>query len=335
LRGGAEVTIPLGHGIAGKIAVSGDGLIFDDVSRAEAITSFLRQQLSSLVGVPLKADGRVIGVIHAGTRQPRKFVREDLDLIRLVGDRAASAIERARLLENQRLGREAAEASNRAKDEFLAMLGHELRNPLHAILLAVRLLETRVTADKGSERAWAIIARQAAHVTRLVDDLLDVARVTSGRIVLVCRPVNFAERISECIGALRETGQLDRHTVQIEAEPVWIYADPDRIIQIVTNLLGNALKYTASGGNIRINLKAENQRAVLRIEDDGTGIASAFLPHIFDLFARGQGVLERAPAGLGVGLTLVKSLVELHRGTVEAASGGRHKGSTFVSVCQE
>jgi PAS domain S-box-containing protein len=330
LRGGAEIKIPIGQGISGTIALSPEGLIFDDLSRVETLTPFLRQQLSSLLGAPLKVEGRVIGVIHAGTKQPRKFTADDLNLIHLVADRAASAIERTRLHETQRLAREAAEAASQAKDEFLAMLGHELRNPLHAITLAVRLLENCGTTTQARARAHGIIARQAEHVARLIDDLLDVSRVTSGTILLVRHPINLADCLSDCIAALRETRQLDHHTLQIESEPAWVDGDSDRLVQIVTNLLSNAIKYTPSGGKILINVHAEGEDAVLRVEDNGIGIPAAFLPRVFDLFTRGEVGLDLAPSGLGVGLTLVRRLVELHGGRVEAFSDGVNHGSTFI-----
>jgi signal transduction histidine kinase len=329
LRGGAEVRIPFGRGISGKIAVSPRGLIFDDLSDAEAITPFLRKQLSSLLGAPLKVDDRVIGVIHAGTQQPRKFTADDLNLIQLVADRAASAIERTRLHESQRLAREAAEAASQAKDEFLAMLGHELRNPLHAIVLAADLLEDRAITAERAARARAIIGRQARHVARLIDDLLDVSRVNSGRIGLVRHPINLADCVADCVTTLRETHQLDRHTLQIEIEQAWVEGDSDRLIQILTNLLSNAIKYTPSGGKIRISAYPEGEDVVLRVEDNGMGIPAPFLPRLFDLFARGVS-LDGAPGGLGVGLTLVRRLVELHGGRVEAFSDGLNHGSTFI-----
>jgi two-component system, sensor histidine kinase len=326
---GAEVKIPIGRGIAGTIAVSPHGLIFDDLSQVQSIRPFLRNQLSSLIGTPLRVEGRVIGVIYAGTKQSRKFTADDLNLIQLVAERAASAIERTRLHETERLAREAAEAANQAKDEFLAMLGHELRNPLHAIVLAVQLLEDRGISPDGAARARTIIARQANHVARLIDDLLDVSRVTSGRIGLVRRSVNLADSLSECVSTLRETHQLDHHTLQMVVEPVWVDGDSDRLIQIISNLLGNAIKYTHRGGKIQVSVHPEDAEAVLRVEDNGIGIPAAFQPRVFDLFTRGVSP-DRSPGGLGVGLTLVRSLVELHGGRVEVFSDGLNHGTTFV-----
>jgi PAS domain S-box-containing protein len=221
--------------------------------------------------------------------------------------------------------RQAAEAANRAKDEFLAMLGHELRNPLHAISLASQLLRS----PDNQEKAREIIARQGEHMMRLVDDLLDVARVTSGRIVLTRRPLNLAELVSECIANLRETGQLEHHTVETELHNVWVDGDPERLSQVVINLLDNAVKYTAAGGKIRVSIE-RGENAVLQVRDNGTGISSEMLPHIFELFARGEFGLQRSPAGLGIGLTLVQRITELHGGRAEAASDGPARGSTFT-----
>jgi PAS domain S-box-containing protein len=247
-----------------------------------------------------------------------------------ITDEKRTRRQREELLAAQHLAREAAEAASRAKDEFLAMLGHELRNPLHAILLAVHLLENTGAINDRGAKAVEIISRQADHVKRLVDDLLEAARVTSGRIVLVRRPTNLSDCVQECIRVFGATGQFERHVVEIDSEPVWVDADSERLIQIVTNLLSNALKYTPTAGRILISVKAETDDAVLRVGDDGIGIPAASIPHIFDLFARGEVKLDRAPGGLGVGLTLVKRLVELHGGSVEAQSDGPGKGSVFI-----
>ncbi len=209
------------------------------------------------------------------------------------------------------------------------MLGHELRNPINAISLALHLLEKAKTPDE-SVKARGIIARQTEHVSRMVGDLLDVARVSTGRIVLLRSPVNLATIVSECLDAIHDTRQLDQHTVETELEPLWVRGDADRLAQVVTNLVNNAAKYTPSGGRIRVSLTSEDNHAVIRVKDSGVGIAANVLPHIFDLFTRGDLGLERSPGGLGIGLTLVKRLVELHDGKAEAISEGPDKGSTFV-----
>ncbi|HTY56830.1 MAG TPA: MASE1 domain-containing protein [Candidatus Binataceae bacterium] len=233
--------------------------------------------------------------------------------------------EREALLLSERAARETAETANRAKDEFLAMLGHELRNPLHSITLATQLLDR----PEHLEKARGIISRQGQHVSRLVDDLLDAARVTSGRIVLNRTPINLAALVAESVASLRETGQLKNHTLDTELETVWVDGDRDRLSQVVANLLGNAIKYTPLGGKITVRVK-ERAEAVIEVQDDGAGIAPEILPSVFELFSRGQFGLHRSPAGLGIGLTLVKRIAELHGGRAQAASAGPGRGSTFT-----
>jgi signal transduction histidine kinase/ActR/RegA family two-component response regulator len=265
-------------------------------------------------------DGRIIGA--------SKIARDITQLKQARQEREAHLRSAQAAREVAERAREAAESANRAKDEFLAMLGHELRNPLNAISLAAQLLQN----PDNMEKARGIITRQGEHVSRLVDDLLDAARVTSGRVVLTRRSVNLGELISECIGSLRETGQMDRHTLETDLETIWVDGDSDRLSQIVINLLGNAAKYTPPGGKIRVRVQAVQGReeAVIQVQDNGVGISADILPQVFELFARGDFGLQRSPAGLGIGLTLVKRIAELHGGRAEVASDGPGRGSTFT-----
>jgi PAS domain S-box-containing protein len=233
--------------------------------------------------------------------------------------------EREALLRSERAARKEAEAANRAKDEFLAMLGHELRNPLQAISMAARLLQSLDSLEK----ARGVITRQSEHLSRLVDDLLDAARVTSGKIVLSRRPLDLAELVSECIVTACETGQIDRHAVETDLETVWVDGDAARLSQIVMNLLSNAGKYTPKGGQILVRVKGGDE-AVITVSDNGAGISPDILPRVFDLFARGEFGFQRSPAGLGIGLTLVRRIAELHGGRAEAVSEGPGRGSTFT-----
>jgi PAS domain S-box-containing protein len=225
---------------------------------------------------------------------------------------------------------EEAQQANRAKDEFLAMLGHELRNPLGAISSAVRLLEP---PDAGSERAALardVIARQTRHLARLVDDLLDVARVMTGKVLLERQPLDLADAVTRHVNSVRATGKMQDHVVTVEAQTVWIDADSIRIEQIVGNLVSNALKYTPAGGRIAIRVAPDNGYAVFTIEDTGAGMAPHLMTRVFDLFVQGERRLDRTQGGLGIGLTLVRRLVELHGGTVEAFSEGPDRGSRFT-----
>jgi len=222
------------------------------------------------------------------------------------------------------------EGASRAKDEFLAMLGHELRNPLGAISVAIHVLDKKSGPDDGTARLREIIARQTQHLTRLVDDLLDVSRVVAGKIALHKRPEDLRELVRRVVSSFEELGKTARHVVAVGGEPATVEADATRLEQVVSNLLDNALKYTPNGGRIEITTAAEGGDAILRVRDAGIGIDADMVPRIFDLFVQAEQTCDRAAGGLGLGLTLVKRLVELHGGTVAASSAGQDRGSEFV-----
>ena len=253
-----------------------------------------------------------------------------LPVAALVWERKAVEQERAVLLDRERAARAEAEAANHAKDEFLAMLSHELRNPLAAIGNATQALVEFEGQHSFAGRAVEIIKRQTRHLTRLVDDLLDVGRVTAGKVVLTRERVNLADAVERSLAACADAGRLQDHRTDVELAPVWVNADPDRLSQVIDNLLTNAIKYTPARGLIRVQTLVEGDQAVLRVQDSGIGIASDLLPRVFDLFTQGQRSLDRAQGGLGIGLTLVRRLVELHGGRVAAVSDGPSKGSTFI-----
>jgi PAS domain S-box-containing protein len=226
--------------------------------------------------------------------------------------------------------RGAAERANRAKDEFLAMLGHELRNPLSAIGSAVAVLERLRLDDLRGTRATQVIARQIQHLARLMDDLLDVGRVVTGKITLERRAMDLLAAARRAVATLRAAGVTERHDVSVDGRPVWVDGDTTRLEQVVTNLVSNALKFTPTGGTIRIWVGTEDGGAVLRVSDTGVGMGAELLPRIFDLFVQGDQPPERSSGGLGIGLTLVRQLVELHGGRVEARSAGAGQGSVFT-----
>jgi signal transduction histidine kinase len=248
----------------------------------------------------------------------------------LVEERRRVEREREELLMRAQAARSDAEAANRAKDEFLGMLGHELRNPLAAIISAVSVLDRIGRQDDVAARARGAIRHQITHLGRLVDDLLDIAHVTSGDIVLSCEPLNLATSVQRSVSDLASTGRLERHVIDVRAEPVWANADPTRLNQIVANLLTNAIKYTSPGGTIRVRVGGEEDQAVVGVTDTGIGIPPNLLPHMFDLPVQGERRLDRAQAGLGVGLILVRRLVDLHGGRVEVFSEGPGHGSEFA-----
>ncbi len=237
---------------------------------------------------------------------------------------------RSALLAREQMAREDAEAANRAKDEFLAMLGHELRNPLDIIASAVKVLDAISSQEPPAVRTREVIHRQVRQLAHLVDDLLDVGRVSTGKINLAREPVNLAEAVRRCVETLAGAERTGRHRLDVDAETVWVEGDPSRVEQIVMNLLSNAIKYTPEGGSISIGLKGDGQTGRLRVTDTGMGIPEHMMERIFDLFVQGERTLDRSEGGLGIGLTLVRRLVELHGGRIEASSRGPGQGSTFL-----
>jgi signal transduction histidine kinase len=242
---------------------------------------------------------------------------------------AALAAERAQLIDLERRARTDAETANRGKDEFLAMLAHELRTPLSAIATAAQALQRNGAADTSLKLPIEVIGRQADHVTRLVDDLLDAGRVMAGKIKIARHPIDLADVIVRSIDALTAARRLDRHDLAVHVESAWVDADADRMEQVIVNLLGNALKYTPPGGSITIRLRNDATSVEMAIEDEGIGIPADLLPRVFDLFVQGRHGRHDSRGGLGIGLALVRRLVELHGGTVDAAAG-EHGGSVFT-----
>jgi PAS domain S-box-containing protein len=241
------------------------------------------------------------------------------------------------LTERQQLDRAKIQAEvmadlNRRKDEFLAMLSHELRNPLSPILNAVHLLRLQKPQDPIQLQAMAIIQRQVGHMKRLVDDLLEVARISTGRIRLQREHIDLRGVIERAVETVRSLIVQRKHqlSVTLPPEPIWLFADPTRLEQMIVNLLGNAAKYTQGPGRIWLTLQREGEEAVLRVRDTGVGIAPDFLPQLFDLFTQAERSSDRAEGGLGVGLAVVQRVAEIHGGKAEAHSAGLGQGSEFV-----
>jgi PAS domain S-box-containing protein len=246
---------------------------------------------------------------------------------------SAAHIEREKLLQAERDARQMAEQTSKAKDEFLAMLGHELRNPLAAISMASQILDHAGHGPAHAstiDEAKAILRRQVRNLAQLTDDLLDASRVIMGKITLDRKPADAAAIVRSALSTLEKTLDLSAYELTLSLEHVWIEVDVTRIDQVVINLLTNAVKYTPPPGRIDITLQQEAGEAVLRVRDSGMGIEPDLLPRIFDLFVQGRRSLSRSQGGLGVGLTLVRRLAELHGGRVEASSDGAGAGSEFV-----
>jgi PAS domain S-box-containing protein len=225
---------------------------------------------------------------------------------------------------------EALQESARQMNEFLAMLSHELRNPLASMVNALELMRGRPVADHGELNS--VVERQVAHLARIVDDLLDVSRITRGKIALKKQILDLNAIVAQALEASRPLCEARRHTVELRpaGEPLPLDADPTRLAQVLLNLINNAAKYTPEGGRIWIDVRREDNLAVMHVRDNGIGISPALLPRVFELFVQGDRGLDRTEGGLGIGLTLVRRLVEMHGGSVTAFSAGAGDGSEFV-----
>lgn len=258
------------------------------------------------------------------------FVHERDEHLRQLHDERAETEKRSqRQLEEQTL---ALQDADRRKNEFLAILGHELRNPLASIYTALEIQRLKATDDPEVACAREVIERQVRQLTRLVDDLLDVSRITQGKVQLQLEPVDIATIVQRAVEMAQPLFDAQKHrlSVSLSREPMWVEADAARLTQVLTNLLRNAAKYTSPGGQIKISAECHDNDVIVRVRDNGIGIAPELLPRVFEPFIQVARSLDRSDGGLGLGLTLVRSLLELHQGTIEAHSEGKGKGSEFV-----
>jgi len=282
---------------------------------AYAALPAITRELAWLIGLGLLC-ALSVGALVVARRRIRKITAENEAL--------AAAAKAARTREK------ASRDADRAKDEFIAMLGHELRNPLAALAAATQVLNKLGAGGGMAGEAVAVVARQVAHMTRLVEDLLDVSRVTRGKVSLTREPLDLAALVGKTISEMRAAGRLDRHEVRLDLAPVWVRADGERVAQIISNLVGNAIKYTPAAGRVGISLRRDRHSAVLRVRDSGMGMTPELAARVFDLFVQGEGSDEGGVGGLGIGLTLVKHLAELQGGKAFAASAGPGAGSVFT-----
>jgi signal transduction histidine kinase/ActR/RegA family two-component response regulator len=280
--------------------------------------------------LPLVARGRTIGAMGVlQAESGRELSESDRALIQELGQRAALALDNARAYAEAEAARRQAESASRAKDEFLAMLGHELRNPLAPIATALELMARRESHAHVEERR--IIGRQVAHLSRLIDDLLDVSRITQGKIELKRAPVDLRTVVAHALEQTQPLFERRERPVQVDAggQPAMVQGDAMRLTQVVCNLLINAAKFTPPEREVRLALHRKDGWAAISVEDEGCGIAPHLLPRIFDLFVQGQQALDRQSGGLGLGLAIVRKLVEMHGGEVGVASEGEGKGCRF------
>nr|WKF61599.1 Sensor histidine kinase TmoS [Paraburkholderia busanensis] len=277
--------------------------------------------------------GRVVGTFAIYREQAGEPTPRDRELAMRFVQSAAIIISRHQEAEERARVVDALKVANRQKDEFLAMLAHELRNPLAPIANAAELLSRTLDGRAQAQPLIDMIKRQAAQLTRLVDDLLDISRITQGRIALQRGPVDLANVVAQGVETVESKLREKRHTLTVETttsdEPLFVEGDMARLVQCVGNILTNAVKYTDAGGAIHVWTRPDGPYAVIGVADNGSGISAGLMPHVFDLFVQSERTLDRAQGGLGIGLAVVKRLVDMHHGTIGVRSDGAGQGTTF------
>jgi signal transduction histidine kinase/ActR/RegA family two-component response regulator len=315
------------------VAGATDADLMTEAQNADQLRILRRLGPRSWMIVPLIGRERVLGAItFAITESSRRYDRTDLSLAEAVARHAAIAIESARLRQDAEAARSAAESASRAKDEFLATLSHELRNPLNAVYGWARLLESGNLAEEEARRAIQIILRNVDAQVRLVEDLLDMSSVVSGRMRLSVQVVDLRDVIEAVLDSLRLGAEAKgvRLRALLESPGAPVSGDPDRLQQVVWNLLSNAVKFTPRGGQVQIKLQRVRSHVEIIVSDTGQGIHADVLPYVFDRLRQGDSTTTRTHGGVGIGLALVRHLVELHGGSVFAESAGDGQGATFV-----
>jgi len=284
--------------------------------------------MRGFLGVRMLArDGRTNGVILVTDKEHGEFTAEDEALLRQLATVASLALQHVE-------ARISLEESDRRKDEFLAMLSHELRNPLAPIRNSLYILDRAAPGGEQALRAHSVIDRQVGHLTRLVDDLLDVTRISRGKIQLRPERLDFCDLVRRAVEDYRDAFARNRLDLRqsLAEGPLWVSADRTRMAQVIGNLLSNSAKFTAPGGEISVSLERNRdlQQAVLKVRDTGIGIAPEMLPRVFEPFAQADSTLDRSKGGLGLGLAMVKGLVEMHGGTASVESAGLGTGAEFT-----
>ncbi len=282
--------------------------------------------------LPLLAERRLLGVVRFGSRERATISDDELAVLQVAADQLAIGLDRVGLVRQLQKSAADLRAADRRKDEFLAMLAHELRNPLAPIVNALSLVRRRIDGEEPALRSVAAAERQALHMARLVDDLLDVSRITQGKIALRRERVELRTVVEHALQTGAPLVQAKMHHLEV-VQPdgsVLVDADATRLAQVIANLIHNAAKYTDEGGNIRLACVVEGSDLVVSVEDDGVGIRPEMLEQVFETFVQIDPTSDRARGGLGLGLTLVRSLAHLHGGTVDAHSDGPGKGARFT-----
>lgn len=286
----------------------------------------------SSLAAPMSVMGRIVGTIEIQSYAPAAYREEHVTAIRMAANLVAVAIENARLLEQESSARATAEESNRLKDEFLATVSHELRTPLTAILGWSRMLQSDSLDEKMSINAIETIRRNAKAQSQIIDDILDVSRIITGKLSMDLNPIELAPVIAAAVDVVRPTAEAKgiRIETELPAQPMVVAGDSNRLQQVVWNLLSNAIKFTPGQGRVSLKVQERGSQVQIKVTDNGQGISADFLPFVFDRFRQADSTTTRQHGGLGLGLAIARHLVEIHGGTIEASSDGTGKGSTFV-----
>ncbi|HUF93685.1 MAG TPA: ATP-binding protein, partial [Candidatus Limnocylindria bacterium] len=329
--------IERGRGMGGLVWATGEPFRTSDFSAEARITDDDRDTVRAdgvvvCMVVPIRIGARVEGLIYANNTRARAFTERDEHLVARLADHAAIGVRNARLLAAEQTARADAESANRGKDEFLAVLSHELRTPLTAMLGWVRMLRAGRLEPAQHARALETIERNTRLQSQLINDLLDVSRIVAGKLQLDSQAVDLLAVVDDTVESLRRDAEARGLVLETSLDPATgpVLGDAMRLQQVVGNLLSNAMKFTPAGGRITVDLRPDGAGACLRVSDTGIGIAPEVLPQVFDRFRQADTTSRRGHSGLGLGLAIVRHLVELHGGTVKADSGGRDAGSTFT-----
>jgi PAS domain S-box-containing protein len=307
--------------------------LLDSVARNQEHLYMLRQfRLRSAMCVPMLARNRAIGAItFASSKEERQYDSSDLQLAEDLARRAALAVDNARLYRQAQQARTEAEVASRIKDEFLATISHELRTPLNAILGWVGVMRRDGLDNETLVRAIEIIERNARSQSQLIEDLLDVSRIITGKLRLDVRPVELRPIVEAAVDVMRPSADAKGVKLQVvlDSKPGLVSGDPNRLQQVIWNLLSNAVKFTPKGGKVQVRLERINSHVEITVSDTGQGINAKFLPYVFDRFRQADSSYTRRYGGLGLGLAIVRHLVDLHGGAVEVHSPGEGQGATF------
>jgi PAS domain S-box-containing protein len=332
----ARLVVEPGRGAGGLVLESGRPFRSDNTAEGPRITRdhedvFRTEGVVATLVVPIMVEGRVEGLLYVHRRAPKPFNDRTETVLRQLAEYAAIAIHNMRLLAHEHQMRAEAEGASRTKDEFLATLSHELRSPLQPLLNWAYLLRSPNLDPASSERALDAIERSTKTLGQLIEDLLDVSRIVTGKLRLQARPVRLPSVVRAAMEAVEPAALAKTVALEARIEPDLpaVMGDPDRLQQVLWNLLSNAIKFTPKGGRVTVSVAGRNSDVVLTVADTGAGIKPEFLPHVFERFRQAESSTNRAYGGLGLGLAIVRHLIELHGGSVAVRSEGEGLGATF------